>query len=286
MRHAQAMNAASPRPSSSAGTGRWRAGSRSAARAAETCRTRRAGPRGAFSVASSAAPPHSPPSPTPWPKRSRQSSQGASDADLRVARQHADQGGREAHHQHRGDQRRLAPDPVAEMAEQHRADGPREEGDAEGQEGVERLRVRRRFREERLPDHQRGGGAVDVEIVEFDRRADEAGEHDPPRPIVADLGALAATDAISFLPSSWLICRSRSPQAARSATIVSSSGAPIGVTRNRPDASSAMKPSAASSSICRRRKRPPAQRLVARDVDALAQPQPHQQEFVALLLAA
>ena len=31
---------------------------------------------------------------------------------------------------------------------------------------------------ERLADHQRGGGAVDVKIIEFDRRADQARQHD------------------------------------------------------------------------------------------------------------
>ncbi|MNI46893.1 hypothetical protein D3C73_1013810 [compost metagenome] len=34
-------------------------------------------PGGAFSVASSTAPPHSPPRPSPWPKRHRASSKGA-----------------------------------------------------------------------------------------------------------------------------------------------------------------------------------------------------------------
>ena len=61
-------------------------------------------------------------------------------ARLGVARQDADQRGRQAHRQHRGDERRLAADAVAEMAEQDRADRAREEGDAEGQKGVERLR--------------------------------------------------------------------------------------------------------------------------------------------------
>ena len=43
--------------------------------------------------------------------------------------------------------------------EQHRADRTRGEGDAESEKRVQRLRVRRRLRKERLPDHQRGGGA-------------------------------------------------------------------------------------------------------------------------------
>ena len=94
-------------------------------------------PCGAFSVASSAAPPHSPPSPTPWPKRSRHRSHGASDAGRGIAGQDADQRRRQAHDQHRRHQRRLAADAVAEMAEQERADRPRQEGDAEGQKGVQ-----------------------------------------------------------------------------------------------------------------------------------------------------
>src|SRR5207237_1675302 len=69
-------------------------------------------------------------------------------------------------------------DAIAEMAEEHRADRPRDEGDAEGQEGVERLRARVGFRKEGRAEHQRGGRAIDVEIIEFDRRADEAGERD------------------------------------------------------------------------------------------------------------
>jgi hypothetical protein len=72
----------------------------------------------------------------------------------------------------------MAPDAVAEMPEQDRSDRPSQKGDAEGQEGVERLRPGRRLGKESLADHQRGGGAVDIEIVELDRRADETGQHD------------------------------------------------------------------------------------------------------------
>jgi hypothetical protein len=43
--------------------------------------------------------------------------------------------------------------------------------------GVERLRLRRRLGKERLADHQRRRGAIDIEIVEFDRRADQARQH-------------------------------------------------------------------------------------------------------------
>ena len=95
-----------------------------------------------------------------------------------IAGQDADQGRRQAHDHHRRHQRRLAADAVAEMAEQERADRPRQEGDAEGQEGVERLGLRRRLGKERLADHQRRGGAVNVKIIKFDRRADQARQHD------------------------------------------------------------------------------------------------------------
>ena len=73
----------------------------------------------------------------------------------------------------------LRPIAIAEMAEQERADGPREEGEAEGQIGVERLRLGRGLREEHRPEHQRRRGAEDIEVVELDRRADEARERDP-----------------------------------------------------------------------------------------------------------
>ena len=95
-----------------------------------------------------------------------------------VGRQRADQRRREPHGQHGRDECRFASDAIAEMAEQERADGPREKGEAEGQIGVESLRLGRRFREEHRPEHERRRGAEDIEVVELDRRADEAGERD------------------------------------------------------------------------------------------------------------
>ena len=53
-----------------------------------------------------------------------------------IRRQRADQRRREPHGQHGRDQCRFASDAIAEMAEQERADGPREKGEAEGQIGV------------------------------------------------------------------------------------------------------------------------------------------------------
>ena len=107
---------------------------------------------------------------------------GRREPDRGIARKHADQRRGQAHHDQRGDQRRLAADAVAEMAEQHRADRPREERDAEGEERVERLRAGGRRGKEDLPDHERGGRAVDVEVIELDRRADQARQDDAPGP--------------------------------------------------------------------------------------------------------
>ena len=135
-------------------------------------------PSGAFSTAISAAPPHSPPSPTPCRKRKAASAHRREHAGASVRRQRADQRRRQPHRHHGGDERRLASDAIAEMAEQERADGTRKEGEAEGQIGVERLSFRRGFREEHRPENKRGRGAENIEVIELDRRADEARERD------------------------------------------------------------------------------------------------------------
>ena len=135
-------------------------------------------PAGAFSTAISAAPPHSPPSPTPCTKRKEASAHGRERARACVGRQEADQRRREAHGQHGGDERRFAADPIAEMAEEERAHGSREEGEAKCQIGVEGLRFGSGFWKEHRPEHKRRRRAEDIEVVELDRRADEAPERD------------------------------------------------------------------------------------------------------------
>ena len=64
----------------------------------------------------------------------------APDADRRVGRHESDGEGREAHAQQRGDQRRLAADAVAVMAEDRGADRPADEADEIGAEGEQRRR--------------------------------------------------------------------------------------------------------------------------------------------------
>ena len=105
-------------------------------------------PGGAFSVASRIAPPHSPPSPRPWPNRHSASSSGAATPIGWIGRQRADRHRRDAHRQQRRDQRRLAADAVAEVPEQRRADRAGQEGDGEGGERGQRRgrRIGRRGR--------------------------------------------------------------------------------------------------------------------------------------------
>ena len=77
----------------------------------------------AHSIDISTEPPHSPPTPTPWMKRSAVSSDRAPDADAVIGRHHPDQESGDAHQHQRGDQRRFAAEPVAPMAEDRGADG-------------------------------------------------------------------------------------------------------------------------------------------------------------------
>ena len=86
-------------------------------------------------------PPHSPPTPMPCSRRRTTSSVGRPEADRGVGRQHADQDAGDAHQQQRRDQRRLAADPVAPVAEDRRADRPRGEADGVGRERRQRARV-------------------------------------------------------------------------------------------------------------------------------------------------
>ena len=99
------------------------------------------------------------------------------DADTLVARQQADNHRRDAHRQQRGHQRHLAPHAVAEVAEQRRANRPRDEGD-----GKCRQRLQGRGggvalgKEDVREDDNRGGG-VNVEVKKLDSGADKRGDN-------------------------------------------------------------------------------------------------------------
>ncbi len=99
-------------------------------------------------------------------------------ADVVITGQQADERGAHAHREQRGDQGGLAAESIAEMSEQKGADRPRQKRDAESGKGVERLRRGRGAGKEHRPDDQRRSNGVNVEVVELDGRADEAGDGD------------------------------------------------------------------------------------------------------------
>ena len=100
------------------------------------------------------------------------------DADGGIGGQEGDGEGGAAHQQQRSDERGFAAQPVAIMAEHQRTDWSGDEGDGEAGEAEQQLQIGIVGREEQRPEHQRRGGGVDVEIIEFHRRADEAGGED------------------------------------------------------------------------------------------------------------
>jgi hypothetical protein len=98
------------------------------------------------------------------------------DADLPVGRQRADQERRDTHQQQRERQDLLAPELVADVAHEEGADRARHVADAERRERGDGAQLRVDRRKEDLAEHQRGGGAVDEEVVVLDGAADPAGE--------------------------------------------------------------------------------------------------------------
>ena len=95
-------------------------------------------------------------------------------ADGAVGGQQADQERGNPHDQQREDQHLLAADPVAVVAEDDPADRAGQEADGVSAEGQQRAGKRRELGEEELVEHQRGGGAVEEEVVPLDGGPDEA----------------------------------------------------------------------------------------------------------------
>ena len=95
-----------------------------------------------------------------------------------VARQDADQEGRDRHRRHREGERGAPAETVADIADQCAAHGPHQEAHGEDAEGRQHLRHLVLLRKEGAAD---GGGevAVDGEIVPFEHVADGAGRDDP-----------------------------------------------------------------------------------------------------------
>jgi hypothetical protein len=101
---------------------------------------------------------------------------GAPDPDRLVGGYEGDQKGRNAHAQQGGDQRRLAADPIAVMAEDRSADRTADEADEIGSERRQRCGKRILVREVKLAENQAGGGAVNEEVIPFDGGADGRGD--------------------------------------------------------------------------------------------------------------
>src|SRR5262249_11807718 len=101
----------------------------------------------------------------------------APDSDRIVSGHECDEEGRDTHEHQRCDQRRLATDAVAVMAENRSPDRARGEADEIGAEGQQRCGGRIVVREIKLAEHQSGSGAIEEEIVPFDRGADCGGDH-------------------------------------------------------------------------------------------------------------
>jgi hypothetical protein len=101
--------------------------------------------------------------------------QGRGDeADRVVGRKGADGDCRQAHGQERCDQRGLAADAVAEVAEQCRPDRSRQKRDRERRQRSQCRGNRIGRRKEQSREHEHGRGGIDVEVEELDGRADEA----------------------------------------------------------------------------------------------------------------
>ncbi len=117
------------------------------------------------------------------------------DADRGVGRQQADGERGTAHQQQGHDQDVLAAEPVAVVAEDDAAERPGDEADGVGGEGEQRADERLEAREEQLVEHQRGGGAVDEEVVPLQRGADQARHDDVAyrRRVAGDFGRESAS---------------------------------------------------------------------------------------------
>ena len=102
---------------------------------------------------------------------------GAPDADLVVGRDEADGEGCQAGQQKGRDQRLLAADAIAVVAEDHRSDRAGDETDAVDGECFQHAHQRIGFRKEELAEDEGRRRAVEQEIVPFDGRAHRAGDN-------------------------------------------------------------------------------------------------------------
>ena len=150
---------------------------------------------------------------------------GGAPADGVVRRQAADQERRDAHQQQREQQHLLPADPVAEVADEDRADRAGDVGDAERGEREHEGGGVVAGEEDRRED-QGGGGAEDEEVVVLHGAAHEAGQRGlPRRPADDRLGGSGGV--LHRFSSGWVSlsrCQSVVASSRRWASIRSASG--------------------------------------------------------------
>ncbi len=101
------------------------------------------------------------------------------ESPARVAREESDQGGPQAHRRHRDEERVLATDQVAEVAEHERAEWTDAESGAERGEAGEELGGVVSGGKEEAPEKDRET-SVEIEVVPLEQRPERRREDDPP----------------------------------------------------------------------------------------------------------
>ena len=120
--------------------------------------------------------------PDPLQKAQRHQQHGGGEPQLGIGRQQSDQCRAQAHDDDGGGQHRLAPDPVAEMAEDGGAERPGQEAHAVGAETDDGTERRVTGRKEQPVEHGGRCDGIEQEVVPLDRRPQDAGEQDAPHP--------------------------------------------------------------------------------------------------------
>ncbi len=94
-----------------------------------------------------------------------------------IGGQAADQHGRPAHHHHRDQEGVLAPEPVAEIAKQHRAQRPDDEAHRQRAQRRQQRHGRIVLRKQHLA-HEDGQGSIDEKVVPLEQGAEGRCHHD------------------------------------------------------------------------------------------------------------
>src|SRR5437764_6909109 len=133
-------------------------------------------PRWPHSIESSTEPPHSPPTPTPWMKRITVRMTAPPDPDRLIGGDEANRRSGKPGQEQRGDQRRLAADAVAKVAEDRGADRPGDETHCVNGERLQHADQRIGLGKKQLAKDEAGHRAVEQEVVPFDGGAYGAGD--------------------------------------------------------------------------------------------------------------